>query len=802
MILENLIRTYLIEGRTVAKLRNASAEDIVKSRGEGAVYAYNVLVKGTSNTDEIIQLVKAATEASTGTSTDSREVVGDSSKFATSGEYVYVISDPLPKKRQIITVWILKTKLIITAADSDTTGKAIMMSTRSFIGYAPMFTKSRYNYIVKNINNPNKPAELKDLKSKDSEASDILDKTTDVLAGNKQVTDYELTRDGKVVGKFNGTIDKNGKPLSGKAELTDGQWFDGTFKDGAFSSGTCRKILDDGDIFEGELVNEVPKADATHHMTFTTGEYYEGTLNDKFKPIDGAAYTDSTKNVQIASYTLGAFTPIEIKPSLSFTDQQIIDAIKNKDKNIIKSFQEYFLKTLQKIIKDLPTDQQQSVIDTLNGVGTKYYTDFNNIISKGTGGIWGNISKELTKNFKFLMELTPENGTVTSDMISKLKTANDQKIVVGESYMLYNNIISEQLKIRVRNSTNTTTPSTPTPTPKPDTTPKPNPKPDTTPKPNPKPIPTPKPEPNLQDTISNKTYELKKDHTITYVPGSADKFLQNMKTWLAGTNRMQGGAAIDIYKDSIRGKWFDKKSITIPKGTKVYIHPDKVVMLVKAANAPDSTYGNANWRFVYYFKDKTLSTSSLYSTWKDQYVRMVNAGPSFEEKAEELDVYMPYYVSPKYKNDELIGFLRTLDPIVQAKNKSIQNLSKEEKQKLNTDFKTCVDIAKALYEILEKNPKRYFSTFKDDDDLKGAQLYFKDAFKYKFERQIKQMKTSNSDIRDNIKKLDNVYAGVQNYLRDLQMDKDVNTPTFKFTLMHPYNPKENTKVTIRFTYFP
>jgi hypothetical protein len=787
MILENLIRTYLIEGRTVAKLRNASAQDIVKSRGEGAVYAYNVLVKGTSNTDEIIQLVKAATEASTGTSTDSREVVGDSSKFA-NGDYAYVISDPLPKKRQIITVWIVKNFII--PADSGITNTSF--STRSFIGSAPMFTKSRYNYIVKNINTPNKPAELKDLKSKDSEASDILDKTTDVLAGNKQVTDYELTRDGKVVGKFNGTIDKNGKPLSGKAELTDGQWFDGTFKDGAFLSGTCRKILDDGDIFEGELVNEVPKTDAIHHVTNPAGEYYEGTLNDKFKPIDGAAYTDSTKKVQIASFTLGAFTPIEIKPSLSFTDQQIIDAIKNKDKNIIKSFQEYFLKTLRKIINDLPTDQQQGVIDTLNGVGTKYYTEFNNIISKGSGGIWGNISKELTKNFKFLMELTPETGTVTPDMISKLKTANDQKIVVGESYMLYNNIISEQLKIRVRNSTNTTTPSTPTPTPKPDTTPKPN----------PKPIPTPKPEPNLQDTISNKTYELKKDHTITYVPGSADKFLQNMKTWLAGTNRMQGGAAIDIYKDSIRGKWFDKKSITIPKGTKVYIHPDKVVMLVKAANAPDSTYGNANWRFVYYFKDKTLSTSSLYSIWKDQYVRMVNAGPSFEEKAEELDVYMPYYVSPKYKNDELIGFLRTLDPIVQAKNKSIQNLTKEDKQKLNTDFKTCVDIAKALYEILEKNPKRYFSTFKDDDDLKGAQLYFKDAFKYKFERQIKQMKTSNSDIRDNIKKLDNVYAGVQNYLRDLQMDKDVNTPTFKFTLIHPYNPKENTKVTIRFTYFP
>jgi hypothetical protein len=799
MILENLIRTYLIEGRTVAKLRNASAEDIVKSRGEGAVYAYNVLVKGTSNTDEIIQLVKAATEASTGTSTDSREVVGDSSKFATSGEYVYVISDPLPKKRQIVTVWILKTKLIITAADNDTTGAAIMMSTRSFIGSAPMFTKSRYNYIVKNINNPNKPAELKDLKSKDSEASDILDKTTDIIAGNKQVTDYEIKRDDKVVGKFNGTIDKNGKPLSGKAELTDGQWFDGTFKDGEFVSGTCRKIIADGDIFEGKITDGVPTANVIHNIIKPDGKYYEGTVNTNFKPVDGTIYTTSAKTEKIGDFILGAWTGVE-KPL--FTNQQIIDATKSsKYSDATKYFQ-------QLMVDKIGTKPEIVSILADPATMSNTYTKVKNNVD----GRWGNNSKALTKDMQFIFQL-PETGDVTSDFIDRIVNFDKQTIKSAETpktesiLNIKNTLLEQELdldSIKKRAATRKVTP-TPTPTPKtvtPTPTPKPTPKPDTTPKPNPKPIPTPKPEPNLQDTISNKTYELKKDHTITYVPGSADKFLQNMKTWLAGTNRMQGGAAIDIYKDSIRGKWFDKKSITIPKGTKVYIHPDKVVMLVKAANAPDSTYGNDNWRFVYYFKDKTLSTSSLYSTWKDQYVRMVNAGPRFEEKAEELDVYMPYYISPKYKNDELIGFLRTLDPIVQAKNKSRQNLTKEEKQKLNTDFKTCVDIAKALYEILEKNPKRYFSTFKDDDDLKGAQLYFKDAFKYKFERQIKQMKTSNSDIRDNIKKLDNVYAGVQNYLRDLQMDKDVNTPTFKFTLMHPYNSKENTKVTIRFTYFP
>jgi hypothetical protein len=295
-----------------------------------------------------------------------------------------------------------------------------------------------------------------------------------------------------------------------------------------------------------------------------------------------------------------------------------------------------------------------------------------------------------------------------------------------------------------------------------------------------------------------------------------------MKTWLAGTNRMQGGAAIDIYKDSIRGKWFDKKSITIPKGTKVYIHPDKVVMLVKAANAPDSTYGNANWRFVYYFKDKTLSTSSLYSIWKDQYVRMINAGPSFEEKAEELDVYMPYYVSPKYKNDELIGFLRTLNPKLRAAKEQLASLTPAEKQIIDKNWKELLEIKDGFIEFFQKNPQKYLKDFKGGwggpsrEDLRNAHDYIYDAIKAAygktFDRLInfdKYMKSKSSpayygykqQIQKSAKVLDEVQRNMQQHISDLYMNRPNPTSgSWTITLNHPYDSKRNIKFGINFTY--
>jgi hypothetical protein len=48
-LLETIIKNVLFEQRTVAKIRNASAKMTALARSVGAVHAYSVLVKGTSN---------------------------------------------------------------------------------------------------------------------------------------------------------------------------------------------------------------------------------------------------------------------------------------------------------------------------------------------------------------------------------------------------------------------------------------------------------------------------------------------------------------------------------------------------------------------------------------------------------------------------------------------------------------------------------------------------------------------------------------------------------------------------------
>ncbi len=766
LILEKFIRTYLIEGRTVAKLRNASAKDTASARAAGAVYAYNVLVKGTSDKNEILQLVKAATEASTGTSTDSREVVGDSSKFATI-EYVYVVSDPLSKKRQTITVWILKSPFL--AASSDESNAVFTASTRSFIGSAAMFTKSKYNEEIKKIDTPIKPVELKDLKSKETIIDKAAEKATDTIAGNKEVTDYELTRDGKVVGKFNGTINKNGKPVNGKAELTDGQWFDGTFKDGAFSSGTCRKILNNGDIFEGELKDGIPTDSTNQKLTIVaTNNYFEGSVDSTYGALNGIVYSNSTKSTEIGKFINGEWQATDV-----FTNQQIIDATKSsKYSDATKYFQ-------QLMVDKIAT--KPKVVAVMGDAYTK--------VKDGVDGKWGNNSKTLMQWVQAGLKL-PKTNSVTDEFIEEIK--NFEKRII-ESILNIKNVLLEQFDFDAVEQEKQKTKTTPTPSPAP------KPKPGPTP-PAPKPTPTPK----IQNTITDKTYVLKKDHDITYVNGSADSFLKNMKQWLNGAYRKIGGGAIEIYKDSVRGKWFDKKSITIPKGTKVYIHPDKIVMFVTDTNTPD---GNI-WRITYFYKDKTLSTSSYYTLWRDLYKKYISY-PAFENIADRLDIDNISYVSPKYRNDELIGFLRTLSPDVQTKKQRIKNLTKEEKQQLNKDFDLCINIAKDFWEIFGKNPQKYFGKYKGsswipwDQDLNKALLYLQDAVQEAYVEDFKRLsKSSNLEIRDNAKKLHDVYLGVQEYLRDLIRTGSSNRPTlFKFKLIHPFNAKRNTKVTIPFTYF-
>ena len=765
MILENLIRTYLIEGRTVGKIRSASAKDTAAARAAGAVYAYNVLVKGTSNELDIIELVTGASLASTGADTENRVAVGRSSKFGDGG-YDYVMSDPLPKKRQIIVVRIFKSIDIVGAQTGREPSEGTSVEAASSIGASPLYTTSQYKDLLKFFKQDTTPVD--DLKSKDSEASDAIKQTSDVIAGNKQVTDHELKRDGKVVGKFNGTLDKNERPLEGKAVLTDGQWFDGIFKDGDFVTGTCRKIIADG-VFEGELTDGVPTANVTHHIIKPDGKYYEGTVNTNFLPVDGSVYTTSAKTEKQGDFILGAWNGVTFYP---FTNQQIIDGTKSsKYSDASKYFQ-------QLMVDKIAT--QPKIVAKLGDTYTK--------VKNNVDGKWGNDSKTLTIKMKQGLKLDPADGTVTDVLINKINGLDKETVISknpNESIFHLKNTLSEQFDL---DAVDNTTPKTVTPKPKTITP---------VPKPQPKPIPTPP-----QDTNTDKVYVLQKDYVINYVPGSADEFLRNMKKWLIGSHRLIGQVADDVAADAIKYKWFDRKTITIPKGTKVYIHPTYVVMIAKDGSYHGNTPDGTSWRIKFNYKDKTLSTSSFYGWWAELWKKYIKYD-RWRKKADELDIDNLQHVAPKYYNAQLIGFLKTLNPAVQSKKKYVQTLSKQDKQELDKNFKSCVDMAKSLYAILEKNPTRYFGKFKDDDDLKGAQVYFQDVFKYVYESEFKRLnKGFNNDIRDNTKKIDMVYAGVQEYLSDLQLNKDVTSPVYRFTLIHPYDTKKNVKVTIRFNYLP
>ena len=110
-LLETLIKQILFEQRrTVAKIKNASAKMTAAARKVGAVHAYAILVKGTSNLNDILNLVEAATLAST-SGDDNAVAVGKGSKFA-NGEYTYVCSQPDNDKRQLINIWIVPNSII------------------------------------------------------------------------------------------------------------------------------------------------------------------------------------------------------------------------------------------------------------------------------------------------------------------------------------------------------------------------------------------------------------------------------------------------------------------------------------------------------------------------------------------------------------------------------------------------------------------------------------------------------------------------------------------------------------------
>lgn len=111
-ILEHIIKSVLLEERDPAgQIIPASKKQIAEAINGGAVFAYVVKVTGTADPKRIYEEVYAKTIAN--------QYIGRQSKFGTTKHY-FVMSDPLPKKRQKIIVWIYEDKGQLTYPNQDT----------------------------------------------------------------------------------------------------------------------------------------------------------------------------------------------------------------------------------------------------------------------------------------------------------------------------------------------------------------------------------------------------------------------------------------------------------------------------------------------------------------------------------------------------------------------------------------------------------------------------------------------------------------------------------------------------------
>jgi hypothetical protein len=149
-LLENIIKSVLFEQRTVGKIRSLSASDLQAARKTGAIWAYAVLVKGTNNPEDILNLVEAATLASTGEDTESRVAIGKNGKFA-DGNYYYVVSMPTDKNRQLVLVRIVDK--LIEPKSPVPIDFSIDLTAIHRIGRSRMVTETSYNDLVSAYNN-------------------------------------------------------------------------------------------------------------------------------------------------------------------------------------------------------------------------------------------------------------------------------------------------------------------------------------------------------------------------------------------------------------------------------------------------------------------------------------------------------------------------------------------------------------------------------------------------------------------------------------------------------------------------
>ena len=105
LVLENIIRQVLLEAVS-GTLKNASKKQFAKAEKAGAKFAYAVKIKGETSPVTIVRLISNVSETSAPSSDPMAVSVGTGGPYATKN-YIYVHSEPIGKKRQLINVWIM-----------------------------------------------------------------------------------------------------------------------------------------------------------------------------------------------------------------------------------------------------------------------------------------------------------------------------------------------------------------------------------------------------------------------------------------------------------------------------------------------------------------------------------------------------------------------------------------------------------------------------------------------------------------------------------------------------------------------
>jgi hypothetical protein len=157
-ILEQIIRQTLLE-RIVSVLKNASDKQLAKAKAAGAAFAYAVKVRGTSDKVQITREVSSMSQSSMNPTGDiSSAAVGIGSKYATKN-YIYVMSEPLPKNRQLVNVWIMPypdafnklTGIETGGKDKDVvrqTSVTVTKQSSNAIGGAKLISVKQYNSLA------------------------------------------------------------------------------------------------------------------------------------------------------------------------------------------------------------------------------------------------------------------------------------------------------------------------------------------------------------------------------------------------------------------------------------------------------------------------------------------------------------------------------------------------------------------------------------------------------------------------------------------------------------------------------